>query len=461
MHEVEVTPRSADGFRAVLTPALHAELEESLDRLAAGVQGRRVWEVNSSASGGGVAELLASLLPYVRGAGVDVHWLVVDGNDRFFALTKRLHNLLHESGPGDATLTDADRAAYDDTLAAARDELLARAEPGDVVVLHDPQTVGLAPALAARGLPVVWRCHVGVDTPGPRARAVWDFLRADVAAVSAALFSRPAYVWDGLDPDRVGIVAPCLDVLSAKNRPLDASTRDAILAVTGLVPGEPTVDPGVARAADMMEDAPVAVDARLVVQVSRWDRLKDPVGVLRAFVEHVAPRDERAQLVLAGPATDGVDDDPEGARVLDEVRREWEAIPALARRRVHLATLPMEDAAENGLMVNALQRRADVVVQKSLAEGFGLTVTEAMWKERPVVGARVGGIRDQLEGGAGVLVEPADLAAFGDAVVGLLGDADAARALGAAARRRVCERYLPQHLYTAETRVLERVTARL
>ncbi len=183
-------------------------------------------------------------------------------------------------------------------------------------------------------------------------------------------------------------------------------------------------------------------DAKLVTQVSRWDRLKDPAGVLRGFCEHVDDRD--AHLMLAGPSVGAVADDPEGAEVLGEVRAQWGALEPDVRRRVHLAQLPMEDAEENAAIVNALQRRSDVIVQKSLAEGFGLTVAEAMWKARPVVASRVGGIQDQIvDGESGVLIDdPADLPRFGAAVGRLLRDPTLAAQLGEAARERVREEFL-------------------
>ena len=183
-------------------------------------------------------------------------------------------------------------------------------------------------------------------------------------------------------------------------------------------------------------------DAPLVVQVSRWDRLKDPAGVLRAFAEHC--RHPHAHLLLAGPSVADVADDPEGSEVWEEIRAQRERLDPRLRARVHLACLPMDDVEENAAMVNALQRRADVVVQKSLAEGFGLTVAEAMWKSRPVVASRIGGIQDQIvDGESGLLLDdPADLGAAAAAIDGLLADPARAQAIGVAARERVRESFL-------------------
>jgi trehalose synthase len=180
----------------------------------------------------------------------------------------------------------------------------------------------------------------------------------------------------------------------------------------------------------------------VVLQVSRWDALKDPIGVIRGFAEHV-PASMGAHLVYAGPDVEAVADDPEGVRMLRRSLQERESLPRDVRSRIHLASLPMEDMDENALLVNALQRHARVIAQKSLAEGFGLTVAEAMWKARPVVGSRVGGIQDQIvHGESGVLIDdPRDLAAFGAAISALLVDEAAADRLGRAARERVLDRF--------------------
>jgi trehalose synthase len=213
----------------------------------------------------------------------------------------------------------------------------------------------------------------------------------------------------------------------------------------------------VRRPAQLIEEHALRLDTPLVAQVSRWDRLKDPVGVLTGFVEHVQA-DEDPHLLLAGPDVTAVADDPEGAEVLAEVEAVWQHLPRAARRRVHLALLPMEDADENAIIVNAVQRRADVVVQKSLAEGFGLTVAEAMWKGRPVVASAVGGIQDQIEDGrTGCLVAPHDAAAFGRRVSALLADPHGAERMGTAAQARVRDRFLgPRHL-AEYVELLERV----
>jgi trehalose synthase len=198
----------------------------------------------------------------------------------------------------------------------------------------------------------------------------------------------------------------------------------------------------------MTELAPFPAEAPVVTQISRWDPLKDHSGLAAAFAEAV-PLDLGAHLVLAGPSPDAVADDPEGAATLDELRECLVSLPESARARVHLACLPMQDIEENAAIVNALQRRSDIVVQKSLAEGFGLTVAEAMWKARPTVASAVGGIQDQISRGvSGLLIDdPEDGRGFGEAITDLLKDESTAAALGKAARESVADNFLaPKYL---------------
>jgi trehalose synthase len=457
--EVAVHAHDPDRFREVLTEDGYRVFEAGRDMGRRLMEGRVLWNVNSTARGGGVAEMLASLLAYAAGSGVNARWLVIDGNTGFFRVTKRIHNRLHDSTGDGGPLGEEERGVYERTLAGAAEELAGRIGPRDVVLLHDPQTLGLAPRVAETGATVVWRCHIGVDHAGEVARETWRFLGGYLSAAAGSVFSREAYVWEGLDRESVAIVAPSIDAFSPKNQGMDPRTVRAILEATGAVApdsngGTPSfmladgTERRVARRTKMQEDEPIPDAAPVVLQVSRWDRLKDPLGVLAGFADHV-PADTGAHLVLAGPALSAVTDDPEGEDVLQEC---WAARDALAppvRDRIHLALIPGEDGDENAAIVNALQRWATVVVQKSLAEGFGLTVAEGMWKQRPVVASRIGGIQDQIvDGESGLLVDdPNDLAAFGDAVTSLLRDGDRAAAMGKAARERVRAEFLgPRHL---------------
>jgi trehalose synthase len=448
---VQISPQPLDRFQPLLGdeyPAFEAVARWAREKFA----GRAIWHVNSTARGGGVAEILHALLPYVRGAGIDTRWAVLREEPAFFAITKRLHNRLHDD-PGDGgPLAEAERHTYEAALRASAAQLTGLIQPDDVIYLHDPQTAGLVPAMKELGLKVIWRCHIGVDRPGELARSGWDFLRRYVEAADAYVFSRREYVWEGLGREKAWLMPPAIDPFMPKNQELDRATVEAILAQIGLGGEPPRVAPRfvrgdgtpgrVERGAEIVQEERLPPSARLVIQVSRWDRLKDPLGLLACFAEHLD--EPEAHLALVGPASAAVSDDPEGAVVYDEVSEAWRALPEATRRRAHLVSLPMDDLDENAAMVNALQRRADVIVQKSVAEGFGLTVAEAMWKARPVVATAVGGIQDQIvDGESGLLVDdPADLAAFGAAIRALLADAGLATRLGASARARIRDRFL-------------------
>jgi trehalose synthase len=451
LEQVPVAALSPERFRSLLGERFE-QVDEAIATATELLTGRVIWHVNSTAHGGGVAELLQSLLAYARGAGVDVRWMTISGDPDFFRVTKRLHNRLHDSRGDGGPLGTAEREVYESALIEAADELALLVEPGDIVYIHDPQPAGLIPHIKTRDLSIIWRCHIGVDSPGEIAREAWDFLRPDIVDADAYVFSRQRFVWSGLDEERIWIVPPSIDAFSPKNQDLPPEAVRSILAVTGIAVSDHPRDAmferfdgspaRVARAAEIDQDAPVPDEARVVTQVSRWDRLKDPVGVLRCFAGHL--RTEDAHLLLVGPSVAGVADDPEGAEVLSEVRAHRDGLPPAKRARVHLASLPMDDIEENAAMVNAIQRRSDVIVQKSLAEGFGLTVAEGMWKARPLVASAVGGIQDQIEDGvSGLLIEdPRDLGSVAAAIDGLLDDPGRAREIGEAARRRVLEQFL-------------------
>lgn len=429
-----------------------------IDEAVPALRGRVVWNVNSTAKGGGVVELLRPLVGYCRGVDVDCRWTVISGPAEFFGITKRLHNHLHGFEGDGGELGEPQHATYERTLAICAAELAPLVHREDVVILHDPQTAGLVEAMKLTGATVIWRCHVGLDHANARAREAWGFLRPYVAGADAYVFSRRAFAWEGLDTDKVAQIQPSIDVFAPKNQDLGEQQSAAILNQAGLVdlgsrvPATFTRADGssgcVQRRAAMTEMGQLRADDQVVTQISRWDRLKDPLGVMRGFVEQTA-RSASAHLLLAGPSTEAVADDPEGASVFAGVREAWAELPDESRRRVHLAALPMDDAEENAAMVNAIQRRSQVVVQKSLAEGFGLTVAEAMWKQRPVVASRIGGIQDQIEHNvSGLLLDdPSDLRTFGQLVAQLLADPERAVRMGAEARAHVEHNFLgPHHL---------------
>jgi trehalose synthase len=450
---VPVAPLPPERFAAVFGSQQYAAFRDLVAQAGPAMEGRAVWSVNSTARGGGVAELLRSLIAYARGGGIDARWAVIEGDREFFRVTKRLHNYLHGSEGDGGGLGAVEGAAYERTLARSAEELGKLVQPEDIVILHDPQTAGLTHAVKRTGARVIWRAHVGLDLPNERAREAWRFLLPYISEADAYVFSRKAFVWDGLDHERITIIPPSIDAFSPKNEDLSPQRVLGILHAAGLVRGGgrgvrafTRLDgtPGrVERRARLVEHAPLAPDDRVVLQVSRWDRLKDPIGVLRGFAEHVAPLCD-AHLVLAGPAVAAVADDPEGPQVWREAVNVWAALDAEVRRRAHLVTLPMADTEENAAIVNALQRHAMVIVQKSLAEGFGLTVSEAMWKGKPVIASAVGGMQDQVVDGVTgrLLPDPRDLAGFGDAVLDVIGDERAAGTMGQRGRERVLENFL-------------------
>jgi trehalose synthase len=453
LREVPVSPLAVSEFEPVIGPQRYARLLAGAAEFRGRLGSRAIWTVSSTAVGGGVAEMLQVLVGYAAGLGVPIRWAVIGGDPEFFATTKALHNQIHGQAGGAGLIGPAAAGHYEQVLAANADELLRQVRPGDLVLLHDPQTAGLTGALARGGALVIWRSHIGVDFQNDATRAAWDFLRPFLEPAHGYVFTRRQYAPSWIPGALTRIIPPSIDPFSAKNEDLDAGTVRAILATVGVLSGGMPPVPGrftrhdgtsgeVTRAAAVTAEAwPGAADP-VVVQVSRWDRLKDMPGVMRGFAEHVATAGD-GYLMLAGPDVSGVTDDPEGTRVLADCVAQWQGLPAAIRARILLVTLPLEDIEENAAMINAIQRHAAVIVQKSLAEGFGLTVAEGMWKGRPVVGSAVGGILDQIADGTGLLLrDPADLAAFGSQVRRLLDDRDAAERMGRSARAHVREQYL-------------------
>jgi trehalose synthase len=474
LQEIRIGAHSIDRFLPLYGEQGIRQAKKVAEEMRCRLEGRTFWNVNSTGYGGGVAEILRSILSYIRGVGIDARWLVIGANPQFFQITKRLHNALHGSSGDGSPLGERERAIYEKVLRTNADELLGRIRPRDFVILHDPQTAGLAPHLIRTGATVVWRCHVGADELDSEAETGWSFLAPYLRDVAATVFTRRQFIPPCCDHGRSIVIPPSIDAFSPKNQDLDTATVRAILVNTGLVEGplgdgtpafhrEDGSRTRVVRHADVLRlgRAPTW-ETPLVVQVSRWDRLKDPVGVLQGFAELVngaAPAN--AELVLAGPNVKAIADDPEGAEVLDEVEAAWRHLPHSDRNRIHLACLPMADVEENAAIVNAIQRHAAVVVQKSLHEGFGLTVTEAMWKGRPVVASAVGGIQDQIDDGVhGLLLQdPTNLNAFASAVRRLLEDGDYAAQLGENARKRVTEEYLGLRHVVHYANILNRLDA--
>jgi trehalose synthase len=461
--EVSVAPRDLDRFRSVIRPDRFAELERAVAEAVASMRSRTLWNVNSTEAGGGVAEMLHTMVGYALGAGVTARWMVIGGDADFFAITKRVHNRLHGAEGDDGDLGTKERSHYEQISEENGRALSRLIAPGDVVFLHDPQTAGLAPVLADRGAIVVWRCHIGSDTANHWTEQAWDFLRPYLADCRELVFSRSGYAPEWVPPEKRTVIMPSIDPFSPKNRRmttrsvLDRVTRLGLLPATGGAWSSTSTGRPLGRvrtgASALSESTP------LVLQISRWDRLKDMRGVLEAFAESEPLLDE-SHLALVGPEVEGVADDPEGAEILAECLAAWESLPPVARSRIHIVTLDMRDADENALTVNALQRFAAVIAQKSLAEGFGLTVAEGMWKAKPVVASAVGGIVDQVTPDTGILLEdPYDLEAFSRSVAALIGDRDLRLRMGRRARRRVRDHFVGDRHLVALAELVVRVTA--
>jgi trehalose synthase len=456
---VEVPARSLSRLEPLIGSERYDELQNAATLAGQQLRGRTLWNVSSTAAGGGVAEMLQVLVGYIRAASIDIRWVVLSGDAEFFAVTKRIHNRLHGMAGDRGELGPSEAAHYADVTAANTASLISHVRSGDVVLLHDPQTAGMSAPLAEVGALVVWRCHVGRVSTNEWTDQAWSFLRPHLAACVGYIFSLASYVPSWIEESRVWVIPPSIDPFSPKNQEMAEHEVLRTLRRIGLLsagkddaPGHFTRRDGTAglverRASILSVGSPLEPRAPLVVQVSRWDRLKDMAGVMSGFISTVPGRSE-AHLALVGPSTAGVTDDPEGAEVFAECVSAWEALPDGARRRVQLVTLPMDDIDENAAMVNAIQRHATVVVQKSLVEGFGLTVAEAMWKSRAVLASNVGGIGEQIAVGTGLLLEdPTDLAGFGEALAALLADPAEIVELGARARRHVLEGFVgDQHL---------------
>lgn len=458
-----------DHFTSLVGPARIETIRSTAGRLRELLDGRTLWVINSTGRGGGVAEMLHELLPYALGFGINVRWAVINGDREFFNLTKRLCNRIYGVTGDGGELGAAERLLYERTNQENARQFLALTRPGDVVIVTDPQPAGLVDPLRRAGHKVIWRCHLGRDSANPATELGWAFLRPYIESADAFVFSTAKHVLAGVDPARTWLVSPSINPFSAKNADLSPEVARAVLAAVGLVEGTAgdglVVDLPQWRRVHVKRPVTVvragrapSVATPLVTQVSRWDRLKDMGGVMTGFAEYV-DRSLDARLLLVGPEVTGVADDPEAAEMFEECRAAWAALPGHDRRRIDLACVPMADLDENALVVNAIQRHSRVVVQKSLAEGFGLTITEAMWKARPTVGSAVGGIVDQIvhDKNGLLLDDPADLRALGGYVTTLLTDGDYAGRLGAAARRTVIDRFLNDRHLLRWAEILEQI----
>jgi trehalose synthase len=369
------------------------EVTDELARVADAVRHLRVRHVNSTSVGGGVAEILTRMVPLLRELGIETRWDVIKGDRAFFSVTKAIHNGLHGTP---TELTGEMMSAYQRTTQMNLAEFDAW---GDCVFIHDPQPAGLIAARSRSGARWVWRCHIDVSSPDPR---VWSFLEPLVSQYDAVVVSMPSFARPLPVPHY--LITPSIDPISDKNRELEPELVAQVLEKYGIDAARP-----------------------VVTQISRFDRLKDPLGVIKAY--RLARRRQDCQLVLAGG---GASDDPEGSVVLQEARGAAGGDPD-----IHVLELPVFSDLE----INALVRGSTIVLQKSLREGFGLTVAEAMWKRKPVIGSAVGGILSTvLHGITGFLVHSPEGAAR--RIVELLMNPALCQRLGENGRQHVLANFL-------------------
>ncbi|HLM87344.1 MAG TPA: glycosyltransferase [Solirubrobacteraceae bacterium] len=405
LQKVTVGRWSLRAYDGIAPDAIMEELREHARALA----GARILHVNATAYGGGVSELLRSSVPLLRDLDLAVDWKVISGSPEFFSATKALHNALQ----GDPrSLDDAEKEAYR-RCALENAETL---DGGyDFVVIHDPQPAGLLQAHGKGDARWVWRCHIDTSEPNPEA---WRFLARYLEGFDAAVFTMPEFIPPSLPVPRAEVIAPAIDPLSPKNIALDPATASQILDWIG-----------------------VDLPGRLVTQVSRFDPWKDPLGVIDAYR---LVREEVGELQLALVGSMALDD-PEGWEVYRDVSEIAERDPL-----IHVYT---NLTGVGNVEVNAFQRISEVIVQKSIREGFGLVVSESLWKGTPVVAGRAGGIPLQMPDGiGGRLVQSTEECA--QAMLELLGDRELARELGRCGRERVRERFLLPRLLMDELRLL-------
>lgn len=367
---------------------------DELYLLAERLKGKTVQNVNSTAIGGGVAEILSRMIPLLRDLGVDASWDVIKGNEKFFTVTKNMHNALHGMN------VDIPKSDLDYFLEVNRQNAEDLDLFGDIMFIHDPQPIGLIEKRKHNGDKWIWRCHIDVSNPQ---ETTINFLRDFIDQYDAAVFSAPSFARTDLAIKQI-LISPSIDPLSEKNRNLPQETIDSVAKRYGLDRDRP-----------------------IVTQVSRFDYFKDPLGVIEVYKmvkDHID-----CQLVLAGG---GATDDPEGPRVLDQIRA-----AAQSDSDIHIIYLP----PSSDLEINALQRASSVILQKSLREGFGLTVTEALWKAKPVIATATGGIPLQIKHKhSGILTY--SIAGMAHYLKELLSEPECAKKLGINGREHVKNNFL-------------------
>ena len=385
-------PRSLEDYREIVGD----EIISQIHRKAMGILGKHVVHINSTYQGGGVAEMLQSLIPLMNDIGVDTGWRILHGNPEFFSMTKSFHNSLQGQEIG---ISDIKKRLY---LQTNENFSTYTHIEHDFIIVHDPQPLPLL-KFYKKQQPWIWRCHIDLSNPNPD---LWEFLKTFILKYDTVIVSHESYVRQDL-PVAHRLFPPAIDPLSRKNMTLN----ELVIKKT-------------------LKAFQIPTDKPIITQISRFDKWKDPLGVLQVYKQVKEKVDCR--LILCGSMAP---DDPEGWDIFHEVQKQ-------AEKEIHAGDVLLL-TTDNNLLVNVLQRTSAVLIQKSIREGFGLTVTEALWKSRPVVASRIGGIPLQIENEKnGFLVEPEDVDGCADRVVQLLKDSQMAEAMGAAGKETVREHFL-------------------
>ncbi|MFQ6019240.1 MAG: glycosyltransferase [Dehalococcoidia bacterium] len=398
MQRINLARRSFKRYRAIID----ADTRRAIRTAARNLRGLSVAHINAAPKGGGVAEILTSLVPLMEDLGLEASWWALEPDERFFTVTKSIHNGL-QGKPTTLSQEDISHYWYHNGRTAA--EIKNKIGAPDVIVLHDAQVLPMASFLDGNSQ-LVWHCHVDLSAPDETVRSL---IAPATHLYSRCILSMPDYIMAGMPADKVSVFPPAIDPLTRKNAPLSLATARCIIRALGVDTSRP-----------------------LITQVSRFDRWKDPWGVIDAY-RLAKRRVPQIQLALVGILM--AQDDPEGASMLDSVRSYAGDDPD-----IHLFADP-QVINDNDVTVNAFQTASTVIVQKSTREGFGLTVTEAMWKGTPVIGGDCGGIRLQIEDGVtGYLVSSPRQCA--KRILQLLASPEEAKVMAAAARKNVRQRFL-------------------
>ncbi len=397
------------------------EFLQTTQQTAAQLQDCTIWMINSTATGGGVAEMLPSQMRLMRELNVEIEWLVIEATDEdFFTLTKRIHNAIHGSGVG--KFSARDQEVYEEVNAQNLEKALGFIKDGDLVVIHDPQPMPLARMIKAhRKVKTIWRCHIGLEEQNETTSGVWKFLSDYFDDYDHFVFSLDSYVPQEI-AHKTTLITPAIDPLSHKNRALQMHKLIGILHQSGIINDRDPIlfDFYKHQVRRVLPDGgfgAVNENSRLdlifrpaILEISRWDRLKGFKELMEAFClmkkqnakkadkkSTAYKRIKKCRLILGGPDPKFVSDDPEGKAVLEELIKQYKGFDPALQEDIAILLLPLDNPKENALIVNALQRSSSIVVQNSLQEGFGLTATEGMWKQKPMLVSGAAGLVHQVQ----------------------------------------------------------------